>query len=169
VNGVFMEYYNGIISGWLGSSHVFFAVIALLTGAFVLFKRKGTKVHKKLGYVYVTSMLAMNLTAIPLTTLFDGFGPFHFFIVISLPTIIVAIYYPVFGRHKANWLNHHFEFMSWSYVGLVAAFMAEVVIRIPIMLAIESNNGIIASVFALSGFTMWAGSILIKKHRHIVT
>jgi uncharacterized membrane protein len=165
MNGVTMEHYNNIISGWLGASHVFLATLALFTGAIVLLNKKGTSLHKKYGYTYVISMLLMNITAIPLSTLFGGLGPFHFFVLISLPTVLVAIYFPMFARHKKNWLSNHFEFMAWSYVGLVAAFFAEVVVRIPIILAIESNNGIIASVFALSGVTMWGGSFLIKKHR----
>lgn len=160
-----MEHYENIISGWLGAIHVVLASLSIITGAIVLFKRKGTKWHKRYGYVYAVSMLLMNITAIPLTTLFGGFGPFHFFILISLPTVLAAMYFPLFARHKDNWLVNHFEFMSWSYVGLIAAFFAEVVMRIPIVLAFESNNTIIASVFALSGLTMWGGAFLIKRYR----
>lgn len=160
-----MQYYDNIISGYLGASHVFLACLSLITGAIVLYKTKGTMQHKIYGYIYVISMILMNATAIPLTTLFGGFGPFHLFILVSLPTVLAAIYFPVFGRHKSNWIAQHFEFMSWSYIGLIAAFLAEVVMRIPIILAFESNNAITASVFALSGITMWAGSLLVKKHR----
>lgn len=164
-----MEHYENMISGWLGASHFFLACLALITGAAIFLKSKGTKWHKRYGYIYVVSMLLMNITAIPLATLFGGLGPFHFFILISLPTVLAAIYFPMFGRHKDNWLNNHFEFMSWSFVGLLAAFFAEVVMRIPIILAVDSNTGIIASVFALSGVTMWVGSHLIKKYRNTIS
>ena len=160
-----MDYYNNLVSGWLGASHLVLALIALVTGAWVLLTEKGTSKHKKVGYVYVISMVLMNISAIPLTSLFGGIGPFHIFILMSLPTTLAALYFPLFARHRCDWLQYHFEFMCWSYLGLFAAFLAEIVVRIPIILAIETSLGLVVSVFALSGLTMWFGSVLIKRHR----
>ncbi len=160
-----MEYYQNVISGWLGASHVILALLALLFGAITLSKPKGNKVHRFYGYAYFLAMILMNLTAIPLTTLFGGIGPFHIFIVISLPTTLLALYYPLFARHNPSWLEYHFEYMAWSYVGLVAAFVAEVVARVPIMLMIESNYGLVASVFVLAATVSGIGASLIKRHK----
>lgn len=160
-----MEYYQNAISGWLGTSHVVFALLALLFGAITLAKPKGNNVHRIYGYGYFLAMILMNITAIPLTTLFGGIGPFHLFVVISLPTTLLALYYPLFARANPSWLTYHLEYTAWSYVGLVAAFVAEVVARVPIILMIESPDGLVISVFILAATVSAIGAFLIKKYK----
>lgn len=91
---------ENFITSPLGAIHTLAATIALLFGAIVLGSKKGTSAHKKLGYMYVTSMLVLNLTAMPITSMSGSVGLFHVFIAISLPTILLAMYYPLFARHK---------------------------------------------------------------------
>jgi len=83
----------------------------MVFGALVLKNRKGIKLHKKLGYVYIASMLVLNFSAIAITNMSGSVGVFHLFRLISLPTTFAAIYFPVFARDNPKWLLRHFEFM----------------------------------------------------------
>ena len=107
----------------IGYIHLFFSILAMITGLVVIFKTKGTKTHKKIGYVYVASMLLLNLTSFFISN-FDGFSIFHFFAIVSLVTIFAGMY-PVLKKSK-NWIYRHYHFMSWSVVGLYCAFWSEV-------------------------------------------
>jgi hypothetical protein len=76
-------------------------------------------------------MVLLNVTALAIYDLFGSFGPFHWLAVISLATV-VAGFVPVFLRRpRGGWLRLHAYFIPWSYVGLVAGAVAEVVSRIP--------------------------------------
>ncbi|REL27454.1 DUF2306 domain-containing protein [Thalassotalea euphylliae] len=137
---------NSFINEPLGAIHTFAAVVALIIGAIVLASTKGNARHQTRGYTYIVSMLVINITAIPITNMSGNIGLFHLFILLSLPTTLLAIYYPLSARfssklpssNNGNWLMQHFTFTYWSYVGLVATFVAEVMVRLPsIMLAAD--------------------------------
>lgn len=128
---------NEFIQGPLGAFHFASAIVALIFGAIVLSSPKGTAKHKRLGYVYFASMLVLNLSAIPITNMTGSIGLFHLFVVMSLPTTLAALYFPLFGRANANWKMQHFTYTFWSYVGLIAAFIAEGMVRLPILLATD--------------------------------
>jgi len=114
----------------LGLIHTLSAVSALLLGPNVFFRRKGTRLHKKLGYSYVISMLMLNLTAFMIYRLFGGWGPFHWLAVVSLATMLAG-FIPAFLKRPKNWIDWHYFSMTWSYVGLVAAAAAETFTRLP--------------------------------------
>lgn len=117
--------------GWI---HTAAALLAMCVGAWLLSKPKGTREHRYLGHVFFVSMLLLNLSAIPITNMTGSVGLFHVFVAISLPTTLAAMYFPLFGRQNSNWKKHHFAFTYWSYVGLIAAFVAEALVRLPILL-----------------------------------
>jgi uncharacterized membrane protein len=119
-----------LVVGTTGLIHLIFSIIALITGLLVLVKNKGTKQHKRIGYVYAVSMIGLNLTAFMLYNLYGKFGIFHGFAVISCLTLFVGLY-PVFSKKSKNYLLTHFSFMYWSVVGLYCAFMAEIFSRLP--------------------------------------
>jgi uncharacterized membrane protein len=97
----------------------------------VVLLRKGTRWHRTLGHIYLTSMISLNVTALFIYRLFGHFGPFHWLAVSSLLTLIAGIV-PVFTRRpKGLWLERHAIFITVSFIGLVAAFSAEITSRIP--------------------------------------
>ena len=106
--------------GWF---HLAVAVISMITGLVVVFNTKGTKFHKRIGYVYVVNMLLLNISSFFISN-FNGFSIFHFFAIVSLVTIFGGMY-AVLKRTK-NWIYSHYYFMSWSVVGLYCAFWSEV-------------------------------------------
>lgn len=115
---------------YLGITHTLTAISALALGPAVFVRKKGTRLHKRLGYGYVASMLLLNATALMIYDLFDGFGIFHYAALLSLATLCMG-FIPAFLRRPRNWLEWHYMGMTWSYVGLSAAALAETLTRLP--------------------------------------
>lgn len=118
-----MNYLNDIIQGTIGWFHFTTSVMAMITGLVVIFNPKGTIFHKRVGYVYVVSMLALNISSFFIVN-FGRFSLFHFFAIVSLASIFGGMF-PTLQKKK-NWLGYHYYFMSWSVVGLYCAFWSEV-------------------------------------------
>ncbi len=112
-----------------GLIHVLTAIAAMVVGTWVLIMRKGTRLHRLLGYLYFYLMLLMNGTAFMLYGLFGTFGPFHVAAIFSLVTLLFGIVPAI--RRKPGWFMRHFTFMYFSIIGLYAAFSSESLTRIP--------------------------------------
>lgn len=124
----------------LGLTHTAAAVAALGAGAAVLLTRKGTRRHRQIGWTYVASMLLLNVTALFIYRLLGHFGPFHVFAIFSLLTVAAGTAAAVRARRartnrnsvqRARALEHHYQWMTWSYVGLAAAAVSETATRMP--------------------------------------
>jgi uncharacterized membrane protein len=114
-----------------GLVHSLLGVAALLLGLAVLVRHKGTRVHRRIGQAYIVSMLLLNATALMIYDLDGRFGPFHAASLISLVTV-GAGFVPVYLRRpREAWTQLHATFICWSYVGLFAAFVSEVAVRVP--------------------------------------
>lgn len=110
----------------MGTVHVVSAIAALVIGATAFCRRKGDKRHRILGYLYTISLLAVNVSALSVYEDSGGVGPFHILAVVSLVTLIIGFIPAFLRRPVSGWLNLHAYFMSWSYVGLVAAGAAQI-------------------------------------------
>lgn len=117
-----------LFGNYIGIAHTIFAVVAMITGIWVILQPKGGRRHRQIGYLYVGTMLLMLVTAFGIYRLFGGFGIFHFFAVLSFLTLMGGMY-PAIRRYK-NWLPQHYRLMCWSVAGLYAAFVAEVATRL---------------------------------------
>ena len=114
--------------GWI---HTIFGTVALVAGTAVLLMRKGTRWHRTLGHIFLTSMIALNIISFFMYGLFGRFGPFHWMAVASLITLLAGMVPVLTRRPKGRWLELHGAFISGAYVGLIAATAAEVTSRIP--------------------------------------
>ena len=47
----------------IGYIHLFFSILAMITGLVVVLNTKGTLFHKRVGYIYVIIMMLLNLTS----------------------------------------------------------------------------------------------------------
>jgi uncharacterized membrane protein len=101
----------------------------MIFGAAVVLRRKGTRSHRFIGWIYVVSMLGLNVSALFIYRLFGHFGPFHVAAIFSLAGVLVGMFF-IIVRPTKNWLALHYSFMSWSYVGLLAAAASEVGTRV---------------------------------------
>lgn len=151
-----LGYFATWTSGFIGQAHLAFALIALLAGAWVILLRKGTRIHRFLGYTYLIAMLILNGTALLKYDLTGAPNMFHFFAIGSLLTIAAAyISIRIKGSKRAAAARAHGGLMIWSYFGLVMALIAEVVTRaFPFML--HGNGGWFRFTSALLVFTLVA-------------
>ena len=137
-----------------GLVHALLGVAALILGLAVLLRRKGTRVHRQIGQGYVLSMLLLNATALMIYDIHGRFGPFHVASALSLATV-GAGFVPVYLRRpRRAWMLRHATFMCWSYVGLLAAFVSEVAVRVP-------GVGFGSAVIAATRVVVAGGAVLI--------
>ena len=159
----------------LGWTHTISALAALEAGAAVLLTRKGTRRHRQLGWTYVVSMIVLNATALLIYRLFGRIGPFHVAAVFSLATVVAGTAAAFAGRRarerrdvagRARALERHYQWMTWSYVGLVAAAVSEVATRLP---ALRPRPGqwmmFGIAVTAATVLVIWVGARLIRRRR----
>jgi uncharacterized membrane protein len=116
---------------FLAGLHIGTAISALVLGLCVFFTRKGSRLHRQFGYAYSFNMLGLNISALLIYRLTGHFGPFHGAALASLLTLIAGFVPAYLRLPNGRWLELHYEFMSWSYVGLVAAGASEALTRLP--------------------------------------
>jgi uncharacterized membrane protein len=142
----------------IGQAHIIAAVAALSLGAVVFLQRKGTRLHVRMGIGYVVSMLIMNGTALAIYRLTGRLNAFHIGAFFSLATVLAGWVPAIRRRPRDRWLRLHFEFMSWSYVGLVAAAVSEAGTRLP-------QAPFVGAVLAGSLAVFVLGGILVVRAR----
>ena len=101
------------------------AVAALLIGLCIFLRPKATTLHKILGYVYSVSMLTMLITALSIYRLTSSFNLLHAFAILSTIQLSRGLYHAISRKPKGAWLAPHYRWMSYSYIGLCAALVAE--------------------------------------------
>lgn len=111
--------------------HMATAVTAMIAGLCVVLLTKGTRRHRRMRYVYVASMLALNVSSFFVFSLTGRFSPFHVASMFSLATVIAGFVPVYLRRPRGGWLRMHMELMVWSYVGLLAAAASEAAVRLP--------------------------------------
>jgi uncharacterized membrane protein len=136
-----------------------FGIVALVAGTAVVLTRKGTRWHRTLGHVYLTTMLGLNVTAFFIYNLYGHFGPFHWSAVSSLVTLIAGMVPVLTRRPRGRWLEWHAIFINMSFIGLVAATAAEMTSRIP---GTEDVFGLV--VAGTSALIMGVGAILMGRY-----
>lgn len=120
-----------IVFSEIGLIHLIASILALIFGTLVLITEKGTKRHKKIGYAYAISMLGLIITALMIYRLFGRFGIFHAAALLSTITLLGGMIPAILRKPANRWFRLHYGFMYWSVIGLYAAFVAEVLVRIP--------------------------------------
>jgi hypothetical protein len=74
-------------------------------------------------------MAGLIVTAFFIYDLTGNFGPFHVGASLSAVTLVAGLYYVRARRPRYNWIEWHAQWMSWSYIGLIAALVAESLTR----------------------------------------
>lgn len=115
----------------LGWFHLVSALIAMVAGAYVLFKPKGTKRHKQIGYIYVTSMILVCGSALGIYNLTGKFGVFHILAFVGFATLIAGMIPILLKSIKREHRVFHLWFMYYSVLGLYSAFASELIVRVP--------------------------------------
>lgn len=155
-----------------GHIHLLSAIVSLLFGFLVFTSKKGTKQHKIFGYIYFASMLILSGTALMIYRLSGSFNILHIAALVSIVSISLGMWNVLLKRPKTGWLPGHYEFMVWSYIGLLAALVAESSTRIgmPMLIkaGVEDFHSWFWSTVGIATFFVIFGARLIwernKKH-----
>lgn len=152
-----------------GLIHTVTAMLAMAIGAVIFLRPKGGSRHRKLGYVYSTAMVVMLITAFMLYRLTGGFNALHIAAIMSSITIAFGLKFAIRRRPAHGWYFFHYLWMSWSYVGLLAAFVAELSTRVAMPLVVEKFGPESRTVFWIivgfaSALVIFTGSRLINRH-----
>ena len=124
----------------IGYVHTLLCVIALLIGGFMIFSRKGSPVHRRMGRWYVGAMVVANLSAFGILPY--GLDVFHGVAVATLVVLIVG--FVAASRQKAApWAYLHPLGMIASYYSLVGGAINEAFSRIDVLhtAALSSSPG----------------------------
>jgi uncharacterized membrane protein len=132
----------------LGAFHFLSAIVALLAGAIVLLRRKGTRFHRRAGWTYAIAMLLVNVSAMMIYRLTGSFGPFHIAALVSLATLVAGIVTARLRRREPRMVEAHYFLMGFSYVGLLAAAAAETITRVE---GLSFWGGVIGATIAVNG------------------
>jgi hypothetical protein len=112
-----------------GSIHAGLAMFCIVAGAVQLLRRKGGASHRALGYAYVYAMLVADGAAM-LTYRFTGqFNAFHVLAIVNFVCVVLAMVPLLQNPRPANWKLRHYYRITWSYVGLIAAAVTELIVR----------------------------------------
>jgi uncharacterized membrane protein len=159
----------------LGAVHLTSAIASLGTGAAVLLlTTKGSRRHRLAGWAYAVSMLVLNITALMIYRLFGGFGPFHVAAIVSMVTLVLGIVSAIQARRargrrdpatRARWVERHYYWMTYSYVGLAAAAVAEIVTRFPATRPRAGQGAMFAAAVGVASVVVFlVGAYLVKRH-----
>lgn len=160
-----------MIRGTVGLIHTVAAVLALLAGFIIFVRPKATPLHRVLGYVYSVSMAVMLITAFFTFNLTKSFNFLHVFAIVSCPPLIIG-FLAVFNK-RPGWFSKHYEWMCYSYLGLVAAFISETTTRILMPYLVEqyqvrSMLPFWVIVGTCTAVIIYAGVRLIERNKTLV-
>jgi len=113
----------------IGALHLIFSFLAIVLGTMVMMLPKGTRWHRTWGHGYVWCMLGVVATALALYNLTGRLTPFHLAAAVSGATVLMGMITVLRRRPKKAWMGAHATWMAWSYVGLLAALVAESLTR----------------------------------------
>lgn len=144
-----------------GLVHAGIGCAALVCGLVVLRRAKGSASHRVWGAAYVAAMLLLNASALAIYDFNGRLNTFHVLALGSLATLAAGWIPALVRRPGSRWRHHHAMNMAWSYAGLVAAFAAEIVTRIP---AFRHGPMFGAAVGGASLLVIGCGALLIHRH-----
>lgn len=139
-----MEFLPTLIS-WL---HTLTAASALLLGGYILFAKKGTKNHLKIGQFYLLCMILTNISALFIYTAFGKWFFPHTLAVITLVVLAIGIYFSRKRNYK-HWIKIHLSSFIFSYYMLIGGGINEAFLRIKPLQPYFYNN---AQIVGLTHF-----------------
>lgn len=152
----------GFVNSGLGWFHLSTAVLALVLGTFVLGTRKGTRLHRRVGYLYVGSMVLVCGSALAIYNLTGRFGVFHVAALVGFVTLLGGMIPMVVKGIDRQYREFHVWFMYYSVLGLYAAFASELSVRIP-------DRPFYAMVGLATGAIMTVGTLVILRKQKVWT
>jgi len=152
-----------------GLVHTLFAVLALVSGAVVFLQPKAGKTHRRIGYIYVASMIVVVVTAFMVFRLTGSINLLHIAAVVSGATLSKGMWHVIRRSPEKRWFEKHLDMMSASYLGLLAAFFAETATRVGMpylhSLGVRSFGWFWVVVGVVSFLVFFFGSRLLESRK----
>ena len=120
------------MSAFISLLHTVAAAVAVPLGAFVLFGKKGSFLHKKLGRYYFISMLLANTSSL---FIYKAFGEWFFPHSLAVLTLLfLFLGYSVLLRKPFRYrLSLHLTGMTVSYYLLIGGGINKTFLHIPML------------------------------------
>ena len=146
-----------------GSIHAVLALIAIATGAVQLIRPKGDGPHRAIGYAYVYALLVADGAAMLVFQFTGKLNILHAGVLTNLVCISIGMWPVLTTPRRPGWRLRHYYWMSWSYVGVLAAAATEVAIRGPFSIRTHLQAWIVTAVITI--LVTGSGWVLIERHR----
>ena len=147
-----------------GAVHTVLAMLGIVVGLIQFLRPKRGPTHRARGYAFVYPMLVADGTAMLIFQFTGRFNILHAGAVANLVCIILAIIPVLRTPRPSNWKNQHYYWMSWSYVGLLAAAATELVVRTS-YLATRAQAWMVTA--AVSVLVTAIGYVIINRYRPV--
>jgi uncharacterized membrane protein len=145
-----------------GAVHSVLAMGCIAVGLIQLLRPKRGPGHRARGYAFVYAMLVADGTALLVFQFTGKFNILHAGAIVNLLCVIAAVIPVLRTPRPQNWKNLHYYWMSWSYVGLIAAASTELVVR---TVHLGTRGQAWAVTAGMSVLVTAIGYILINRYR----
>jgi uncharacterized membrane protein len=152
----------------LGIAHTACGALALLLGAVVFLRPKGTRAHVRVGWAYAACMVGVNATALFIYRLTGRFNLFHALAVASLLMLAAGLAQVVPRRRPRNWLWRHYQYMCWSFVGLLAATNNEAFVRVPPLARLTGQTVPALPMLVTAGLVAACGAVIVRNQAAVL-
>ncbi len=147
------------VAGWV---HTVLASVGIIVGAEQVLRRRRDRLHRRLGCVYVVSMVIADCVILTVYRFSGRFNVFHVGALVNLVTMAVAMRPMLRSPRPAQWRLTHYMWITWSYVGLLAAALTEFVIRTQ---PFGIGGAAVAATIVSSMLVTGVGAVLIQLNR----
>lgn len=120
------------VESFTGGLHFALAIIAIILGPIILFRRKGDVLHRWLGRAWALMMFVIIGSALIMYDMTGRPNLFHFFALVSFVTLTRASWaiWSYKRTRDPKHLNAHQHSMVWAYYGLFMAGLWQIVFNL---------------------------------------
>jgi uncharacterized membrane protein len=148
----------------MGTIHAGLAFAGIVLGLAQFLSAKGTRAHRALGYAYVYGMVLADGTALAIYRFTGSFNIFHVGAIANLVCIVLAMVPVLRDPRPVDWKVRHYRWICGSYVGLVAAAVTELAVRM-MPLSSRGQGWIVSAAAALVVTAI--GVVAIRRYRYL--
>jgi uncharacterized membrane protein len=147
-----------------GAIHTALAMSGIIVGLIQFLRPKRGPTHRARGYAFVYAMLIADGTAMLVFQFTGKFNIFHVGAIVNLVCVVAAVIPILRTPRPSNWKMQHYYWMSWSYVGLMAAAVTELVVRTS---HLATKQQAWTATAATSVIVTAVGYVLINRYRPV--
>jgi uncharacterized membrane protein len=154
---------NGFVNlstaGWI---HTVLSTAGIAVGAEQLLRSRRDRLHRWLGYVYVTAMLVADVAILTVYRFNGHFNAFHVGALANILCIGMALRPMLANPRPRQWKLTHYMWIAWSYVGLLSAALTEFIVRTQ---PLPGRGASIVATIAATSAVCLAGAWLIARYK----